>query len=376
MMTVSGRWAYAFPLLLGVLAGCRECGDQRAKALILAATEAHGGVEALRRLDNVALVCSGTFKQRLHFTRRLDARLPSQWVMEVRLPAGNSVRFGVNDGVCRRVEGFFVRECDFKEMSVITQVLNARFLHRLIEKPVRFGGMVEVEGRPYPSVIASDLQLVFDPDTHLLRQVRYGGDHVEAYSDEKDVFGARLASRRVLTIGGIVDIEETCEFLPGGADEQRLLLPPPNRDGDVVEGIDPPRLVAMKPVQGPRPEAGAIVKAAEANLGPHLSRSEGVILMPPMEPGGEWLAGVTLEPESKVTSDPSPFRIEKWPARRYVGVFFAGDHTMALTLWPRLSEVAEGRGLERVPGLRLEVIVPTEPEEGLSLLRVPVVTAE
>lgn len=361
--------------ILAVLAatwiGCPDRGDGAARDLLRAAVEAHGGVEALRRLDDVAMTCSGTFKGRLAFTRRLDARWPSRWAMEVRLADGAVMRFGVDRGRCRRQDRFFVRACDPVEFAATAEVLQARSLHRLLGAPVRSAGTVLVDRRPHPAVQAGDLQLVFDPDSRFLKQVRYAGDHVETYSEEREVLGVRFAARRVLTIGGAPDVEEVCEILPGGADERWLVLPPENRDGDVVDGVDPERLVAVTSVRDP--SAGglrSVLDAAERELGRWLSRSDGWVLRPPSGPRDDWEVAVTLEPGARPLQAPG-FRVETWPPRRYAGVFVAGDPLEAPSQGPRLSAVLDDRRLSAAPDARIEVLV--SPGVGPSLLRVAAV---
>lgn len=366
------RWL-VLAMLAGAMPGCLDRGDGAARDLLRAAVEAHGGVEALRRLDGLAMTCSGTFKGHATFTRRLDARLPDRWAMEVSLADGAVMRFGVDRGRCRRQDRLFVRTCDPAEYASTARVLEARLLHRLLDAPLRSAGTVEVGGRPCPAVQAGDLQLVFDPDSSVLRQVRYEKDRVETYSELREVAGgARFAARRVLTIGGAVDVDEVCEVLPGGADERRLVLPPENRDGDVVDGVDPERLVAVTVVRDPRAgDLRVVLDAAERELGPRLSRSDGWVLGPPSGPGGDWEVAVTLEPGARPPEAPG-FRVETWPSRRYAGVFVAGDPLEAPSRWPRLSAVLDGRGLSAAPGARLEVLVP--PAGGTpSLLRVAVV---
>jgi hypothetical protein len=175
------------------------------RTLLDAAIEAHGGVAALSRFDNLRVSSSVVFRETVRLERRLDLRLPSSFAMTITREGREVLVFGQSGDRCWRRDDGDVLPCrprDVSDHRRILDVLQARLL------------------------------------PHLLLQIDYeegGVQWVERFTEFAEHAGATIAEHRELTIGGAPDVSETwTEVVPGGADPSRFLLPvePSNTDAD------------------------------------------------------------------------------------------------------------------------------------------------
>src|SRR5881392_3460044 len=70
-------------LLFALLPACERPCIPSTESVLEAAIAAHGGRERLAQLDNLRVVSSGLFKQRIPFKRILLFRAPSTWAMDL-----------------------------------------------------------------------------------------------------------------------------------------------------------------------------------------------------------------------------------------------------------------------------------------------------
>lgn len=390
------RMTRVFPALLLAIAtltvsGCRSRSE--AVALVNAAIEAHGGREALARLDNVSVVSEVRFKDQAPLTRLFEAAGADEWMMEIKHQDVSFMMFGMEKGRCWRKNRWFAWECtseDRQEIERTASVLDARFLHRLDTKKLEMAEKVPYDNRPAPSVRAGNLRLVFHPDSHLLVQVKYEDDRqVETFSEFETVAGALVGTRRVFTIDGELDVDETWrEIRPGEAAVDRIRGNSPTVAGDVVDELDGIRPVAWTEVSDVHDGLKNAVRSLEGfarTQGKVTSSSDGVLVTAltdgdsPSAPG-RWQVAITLEVGTAFApAEVEGFHLDTWTESRFVGVFFESKgHPNDAPLDSLFAEVKRRR-LAPANGARPQVLLLNENKSGnssMALVRIAVQAQE
>jgi hypothetical protein len=380
-----------------ILSACHEGGlstptPPTSSALLSAAIEAHGGVEALSRLDDLHVSSEAVFiRGGIELRRTLDFRAPASLAMEIARDGVPILSFGLAEGRCWRTDRAFVRTCgpeDLHDQERIVDVLNARFLHRIDPTTVRDAGTVLIDGREALAIGTGDLRLAFDPATNLLIQIDYeeaGARWVESYSELESHGGALVARERTLTIDGVPDTTDNwTRIAPGVADPERLAPRDAPVPGDVYDGEDPSRIVAFTDIdasvgatEDERIARGVetVSRVLETN-DMDTSGTDGPILEL-ADDGTTVRLALTLEAgggfEDRVDG---AVHIETRPLARYVGIFQRGLPTPAQIL--ALDGVLRARSLEVAPGQSHQLVLAADAAgqpltDSLGLLRVSVV---
>ena len=357
-----------------------------------AAIAAHGGRERLARFDNVKVIGHARFKGRLELTGTASFVAPATWAVEGRLHEHPAMQFGMDGERCWRRDRQFVRDCsagDDREYRRFGEVLRLRFLHGLESRPLVAAGERAVGAIRAPAVRLENLILAFDPLSHRLVEVS-SGDWVETYSDFRVVDGAVVSAARTLFIGGALDVEETWDdILPGQADAALLHPPPPAQDGDTLDDVDAERWVATARIEDLDAELAGAVRSLDefaAAQGQKVSASDGVVLteLPRERPGQaqQWEVSIGLEPTTAglPQTTGAPFRFERWPESRFVGVFHRGDPRASEDKQTVLRKRMERAGVGPAPGSRWQFVCTQESlaeplASRLYLLRLAVVPA-
>lgn len=366
-----------------MLTACACAQRSSPRDLLERSVEAHGGRARLATLDNLEVVSHGRFKGKVDFTRRLSYRAPDAWRMRIDVGGVPVMAFGVNGARCWRKDRQFVSPCaeeDRAEQSRVTSVLTARFLHRLDASGLAASPDVDLEGQAAPALRAGDLQLVFDRKSRLLRQVRYG-ESVETFSEYRDVGGAMVGARRVLTIGGELDVEETwSDIRPGVVTPAQLAPPPAAAEGVFVDEVDFERPVAWTEVDdlGAAEQAVRSLEQFARAQGRGVSSSDGYVLIPPKDDQKRWQLAITLEAGAPLAArHQGALHLESWPSQRIAGSFQRGDPAAVLAKRGELDAKLGRRGLGVVPGARYQLLCAADcfrvpPAKRLTLLRVAV----
>lgn len=369
-------------ICLLVLAGCRAKADPR--ATLEAAIAAHGGRERLQRFDQLVVESSGNYKGQLPFVRTLHYRAPDTWSMTIRAPDGATMAFGVEGARCWRKDRPFVVRCadaDRKESARVTSLLGARFLHRLDPSKLSAGPMVSLEGGSAPSLFVGDMQLVFDPSSRYLRQIRFESS-VESLSGFRDVDGVMVGTHRVLTIDGALDIDETwTQIHAGQSTSAEQLAPPFSEDGELLDEPGSDRAVVWTEVDDLESSAQAhkrLQEFARAN-GQEVSSSDGLSFSRSSEPGAppRWRIALTLESRRPPPVHEGDRHMEVWRGERVLGIFHRGEVAGAFAREGSLERELRKRGLKPRAGARHEVLcagacLSLPPRERLGFLRIAV----
>lgn len=374
-----------FPILfLVLLNGC--AGEPSEPAVLLTqAIHAHGGREALSKLENLHVVSDVVYKGHLPMLRTIHWRGPQDWSMTLEGAGGLSMRLGIADGRCWRQNQYLAIACaesDELEHQRIAALHGARLLHRLDAGNLRPAPSVSVDGRRCQALRAGDLTLVFDPQSHLLVQIRLA-DRVDTLSEYREVQGSMVAAHRVLTIGGELDVEETWkEITPGAADPVAIRAPELPHDGLVIEGKDAPRPIASMEIDDPESDTVEAITKLDAFIrrqGLQPSASDAVILTAPSAGSAgsrRWRIGVAVEANKQIAPiEEGGLRLEGQGAVAFLGVFCRGDVAQVYGRQSEMERLAKERDLTPSPPARWEILVSRDafeqaPAERLSLLRI------
>lgn len=384
-------WKMALRLVLTALIGlaCVQCSDGPRSdpvALLDAAIAAHGGRDRLAQLDNLRVVSEAHFKGTLPMRRTVHWCGAGTWAMALEVDGKEVMRFGMNDGRCWKKDHHLVSECsavDEQELRRIALLFDARLLHHFDRSAVAPSPAVEVEEVSCPALRAGDLVLVFDPASHRLVQVRLE-DRIDTLSDYRDVGGAMIAARRVLTIGGKLDLDETWTLLePGRADAEAIRPPQLPRAGLVIEETDLPRPVAWMEVDDPERDAPSALKMLDDFVraqGRRPGHADGLILMrtDDADPVGQWQLAVGVEATTPlVPMAQEGLHLDVLPEMRFLGIFLNGDPPAIVAQRDQLQRLLQERNLRPAAGARWQILLPRDalgyrPAERLSLLRIAV----
>lgn len=314
------------------------CQGNEAARLLNKSIQAHGGGAALAQMMNFRVVSDVQFQEHSRFTRIVDYRAKDSWSMTILDADVSILRFGVDGERCWRKTSHFVWDCSPEERAEnewTSAVLDARFLHRLKSRDIAVGPSVTFEGLLAPTLQLGSMLLVIHPGTHLLVQIRYadrGESYDETFSEFQSVAGALIATRRVLRIDGVVDVDETWrEIAPGKAATARIQPPAASVPGDVVDDFTPSRAIAWMDISRPTEGSqGAEEQLLEfiKSIGRKKSSSEGILLT--LEEGTSaeperWRIGMALAADTPV--EPSPhglFHVDVMPRSRIFGIFHQG----------------------------------------------------
>jgi hypothetical protein len=368
---------------------CVQCSDgQRSDpvALLDAAITAHGGRDRLAQLDDLRVVSEAHFKGTLPMRRTVHWRGAGTWAMALEVDGKVVMRVGMSEGRCWKKDRHLVSECspiDAQELRRIALLFDARLLHHVDRSAVAPSPAIEIEGVSSPALRAGDLVLVFDPASHRLVQVRLE-DRIDTLSDYRDVGGALIAARRVLTIAGKLDIDETwTQIEPGRADAEAIRSPQLPRAGLVIDETDLPRPVAWMEVDDPERDAPAASKMLDdfvREQGRRPGYADGLILMPPENTAsaGRWQLAVGVEATTPlVPTAQAGLHLDVLPEMRFLGIFLNGDTPAIVTQRDQLQRLLEERNLRPAAGARWQILLPRDalgraPAERLSLLRIAV----
>jgi hypothetical protein len=344
----------------------------------------------MAQLDNVRTVSTGRYKGRVPFRRTVHYVASDTWSMNIEFSISDSqrfdgpmMRFGVAGDRCWRTERHLAALDDCREDTRIAALYGARLLHHLDEAAARPAGAVLVAGRTCPAIAVDGTVLIFDPLSHLLVQVRLE-DRVDTLSDYRNVGGAQVAARRVLTIGGHPDADETStETVPGGADPKAVRVPELPRDGLTLYDTDAPRPVAWTEVNDPERDVPAAIAGLDAFIrrrGRNVSDSDGIILTAPNDTaGGErWRVAVGVEAgEPLADAREGGLHMGTWPAVRFVGIFHRGDPLHTAEHRAVMSSFMHERTLAPTDDARWQILfqrgeLERAPAERMSFLRIAV----
>ncbi len=379
-MSTSNARMRALALVVSLLlaAGCRPGPDpaSRAKAVKVldAAIEAHGGRERLRAFENFHLTSEGSFKGAASFRRTVDYLGPEHWAMTVAFAEG-ALRLGVDGARCWKEDRYRVEPCaDERERR---QNAWSGIEHNVWVLATVDPAGVELASASPPAIRSGDLEVVFDPDTHLVKEIRHA-TRVEVLSDYRTVAGVQVAGRRQVILDGAPDVDERWrDIVPGGAERAAVAAPAVPADGVVRDAVDPTRQVAWVELGDPLADApGAVERMDRAihRLGRNPSASDGLIWLPPAAgDSGRWRLAVGIEinaPMAVRESDGVHF--ETWPPTRELGIYHDGGVLRFDEKRSRLDQLARDRGLSP-EDMRLQVLTSREilraPAGGLSLIR-------
>jgi len=352
--------------LATVFTGCQgtagPTGD--ARALLRAAIEAHGGRDRLARFDDFRIVADVQFKGAARMRRTLDYAGADHWAMQLDGPGGRAYRMWIDGVHCWQETRHRVEPCPAgaEENALMGVEDNAWVLRRIDERAVQPADAVRDGPRLLPAIRAADLVLVFDAESHRLVQVRRG-EGINVLSDFRNVEGAWIAARRVLTLAGKPDLEETLtEILPGGGDTDALRVPASPADGTVIEGMDAERTLAWMEVDDPVADASGAVQRLDAFVrrhGRNPTCSDGLIWITPDsdgKPSARWRLGVGVEVGAPLASvEEGGLHLDTWPATRVLGIFHRGDIHGVAAQRARLEQVLQTRGHTPAPGTPLQI---------------------
>lgn len=372
------RSALVAALVLSASTGCE--GERDVRAIVDAAIAAHGGRARIDALESVTVRGTGRFRARTSLRATVVYASPSRWCVDAESDSGVTMRFGFDGERCWREDRHLVRACndgDRAGYAIFAEVLGARLGRGLDASRFVMADDVVLDGRPAPALRAGELVYVFHPETHRVAQIRYG-DAVEALGGYERVAGVLVATRRVLTIGGELDVQDQWdEIVPSGSAPRGLRAPAPPGDGTIIDYVDPERWVVWTEVDSlERDQAVGSLEALARSRAHPISASDGLVLTPLDAPGGHgrWRIAITVE-----TGQPAvvgAMHVERWPAQRWAGLFHAGDPRSALSRAPTLQRWMDAHGLAPRDDARWQVLAPDERQAGasgeLSLLRIAV----
>lgn len=369
-----------------LLTACAEPPGEPAEVLARA-IQAHGGREALSRLDNLRVESEVLYKGQLRLQRTIDWQGPENWSMTLRGAGGLRMRLGMAAGECWRQNQYLAVPCtesDRLEHQRIAALHRARLLHRIEPEALRPARSMMVDGRYCPAIQAGETTLVFDPQTHRLAQIRLE-DRVDRLSEYREVQGAMVAAHRVLTIAGALDVEETWrEILPGGADAAALQAPELPRPGLVIQDTDPARPVASMSVEDPDRDIQAAIDQLDAFIrrqGFQPSASDAVILTAPdtgAPAGDSWRVSVIVEANRRISPvEERGLVLDERPDISFLGMFERGDVAQVYAHAPEVTRRLEERNRTPASGAGWEILVSRDalreaPADRLSLLRIGV----
>ncbi len=335
--------------------------------MLRTAVDAHGGRQRLAGFSNVHLVSEGIFKGSAEFRRTVHYRDADNWSMEV-AGAFGSLRMGVDGGRCWQQDRYRVETCSADERRELARIAiehNAWMLLGIDEAtvqptaaPIRFGL------HRFPSLRTDDVTLVFDPQTHYLSEIRRG-NRTESLSDYRTIDGVVLATRRLVTIDGQVDVDESMrQLLPGGAEAKALHAPEAPRDSLVVDHTDAPRAVAWTTVQDSQANVAATVQQLDEFVRRqrrYPSHSDGLIwTMPASDDSGDgWQLAVGVEASAALAPlAEGALHLETWPAIPVLGLFHHGTFDSARQQQDRLMQLLRERGRVPAAGARVQILAP------------------
>lgn len=369
-------------LMALALVGCRGGPVQDPAALLQAAVAAHGGAEKLAQLDDLKVVSDVMFKGQMAMRRTVHWRGARTWAMALDNNGRVVMRLGLADGQCWTKDHHLVASCsgDEGELGRIAALFEARLLHHFDPSMVSPADPVNVNGVVSPALRAGKLVLVFDPTSHLLVQIHLE-NRIDTLSDYRSIGGAMIAAHRVLTIGGELDVDETwVQIEPGGADGDALRPPELPRAGLVIQEDDLPRSVSWMEIDEPGRDAQQAVATLDEftrSQGRRPSMSEGVILIPPAEPGQRWRIAVGVEATHLSPIEVQGLHMEEWPAIRFLGIFAQGDSAAVNAQRAEVQRLLQERNLLPAVGAQWQILLPRDaldrpPAERLSLIRIAV----
>jgi hypothetical protein len=221
--------------------------DDRAAALavVAEAIKAHGGEEALARMQTFVRKSAGQMTvagKEVPFAEEYTAQLPERWRRETALQAGVQklrVLVVVNGDKGWQSAGGAVTEIGAERLKELREDGYAQWLTTLLpvkkDVSLRLAPLPEarVNGEPALGVKVSskgraDVKLYFDKKTHLLvrseRAAAEGGEtetREETFSGHKDFDGVRLPTKVVLSVGGkkFGETTEAAYKFPGKLEE-------------------------------------------------------------------------------------------------------------------------------------------------------------
>lgn len=312
------------------------------------------------------MVSQGRFKGSADFRRTVDYRDADNWRMEVTGAMGG-LRMGVDGGRCWKQDRYRVEACaqgERREMAHIAIDHNAWMLLRVDESTVQPAASIRIGLGQYPALRADDVTLVFDPQSHYLAQTQRG-NRIESLSEFRTVDGVVLATRRVITIDGQLDIDEAWStILPGGADARALRAPEAPTDGLILDHTDAPRTVAWTTLQDAAANPVDVVQQLDAFIRGqqrYPSHSDGLIwTLPGSDSSGDtWQLAVGVEAGAALTTHrEGASRLDTWPATPVLGIFHRGTFESAQQQQDRLMQIVRERGRAPAPGARVQLLAP------------------
>jgi hypothetical protein len=218
----------SWALLAALATGAPLRADERAAALavIAEAARAHGGEEALARMQTFRRKSAGQITvagKEVHFAEELTAQLPERWRRETEMLAGAQklrVLVVVNGKKAWQSAGGAAVEVDAERLKELREDAYAQWLTTLL--PLQKDTSLQLEPLPEARVDDrsavgvkvsarghTDVTLYFDKTTHLLarmaRSAKEGGETVareDTFSCYKEFDGVRLPTKVVQTAGG------------------------------------------------------------------------------------------------------------------------------------------------------------------------------
>ncbi len=362
------------------LRGVPTTPEQRARAAgrLNDAIAAHGGSAALAGFAQFRIVSEGTYKGANRFRREVNYRDDDNWSMSVEFEHG-TLQMGISNGQCWTRQHQVTKQCrdgEAEDIALMALHHNAWVLNQVDPDSVR--PAADVAGAP--SIRAGSMRLVLDPDSHRIAEIRHGG-RVEQLGDYRQVEGAWIATRRVLTLDGVHDLDETwIEIAPGDASPIVWQPEPLPADGVITVTEDSPRIVAWTEVEQPPQDLRSLVNALDdfvKRQDRKISWADGVLWQTPARAGEPWRIAIGVEPGP--TTDPlhdGAFHLEIWPAQRVLTLFHAGDFDSALAARQQIESALGERGLTDAAAGGLQILAPRTlfadpPDWGLIQVRQP-----
>ncbi len=238
-------------MLLTAAAPLRADDRDAALAVVSDAIKAHGGEEALAKLQTVVRKSAGQMTvagKDVPFAEEHTAQLPARWRRDTEMRAGMQklrVLLVVNGDKGWQSAGGAVLEVGAERLHELREDGYAQWLTTLLplkkDSALQLAPLAEIKvnGEPALGVKVSskgrpDVKLFFDKKSHLLvkteRQAAEGGETVareETFSGYKEFDGLKLPTKIVQTVGGkkFSDTTEAAYKFPAKAEEGTFTKP-------------------------------------------------------------------------------------------------------------------------------------------------------
>ena len=214
--------------------------------MLLAAIEAHGGLDRLSRVESVKLEIHGVRTK--PYAQTVLWRDDGSWVSRTN-ESGAYEALGMTRGECWRQNALrVVLPCDEahrRAAAAAVVAMHARMLHPLLGEQLAWAGRPSVGGADADMVRTGALSLAFHATTHLLLQLATsaeGHTRTETATEYVEVEGVRLASHIVTAIDGrIVDDAMVTEASLDAVPSDLLAVPDQVEDGGVFVKALPPK---------------------------------------------------------------------------------------------------------------------------------------